>query len=97
MISHGSIDVKSVLFNDKKTSFSKIQVAFNNADICILGLPNRSSAGDMYVYYNKRNFEAIVRRNMLNLVQRLKHCTSSIIKVLVHKIGGLETLVIACY
>ena len=65
MFSQCSIDVKIVLFNSyctplycsylwreyKKTSFSKIRVAFNNAYRRIFGLSNRSSASAMYANY----------------------------------------------
>ena len=71
MFSHCSIDVKIVLFSSyctplycsyfwteyKKTSFSKIRVAFNNAYIRIVGLSNRSSASAMYANCNTCNFE----------------------------------------
>ena len=75
MFSHCSIDVKIVLFNSyciplycsylwteyKKTSCSKIRVAFNNAYRHIFGLSKRSSASAMYANYNickfRDNFE----------------------------------------
>ena len=71
MFSHCSIDVKIVLVNSnctalycsylwteyKKTYFSKIRVAFNNAYRCIFGLSNRSSASAMYANYNICNLE----------------------------------------
>ena len=71
MFSHCSI----VLFNSyctplycsylwteyKKTSFSKIRVAFNNAHRLTFGLSNRSSASTMYANYNICNFEEILR------------------------------------
>ena len=72
MFSHCSIDVKKeVLFNSyctplycsylwtdyRKTSFSKIRVAFNNVYRRIFGLSNRSSASAMYANYNICNFE----------------------------------------
>ena len=79
MFSHCSIDVKIVLFNSyctplycsylwtdyRKTSFSKIRVAFNNAYRRIFGLSNRSSASAMYANYNICNFETILRKNHL--------------------------------
>ena len=76
MFSHCSIDVKIVLFNSyctplycsylwtdyRKTSFSKIGVAFNNAYSRIFGLSNRSSASAMYANYNICNFETTLRK-----------------------------------
>ena len=96
MFSHCSIDVKIVLFNSyctplycsylwtdyRKTSFSKIRVAFNNAYRRIFGLSNRSSASAMYANYNICNFETILRKNIYNFIQRLENCTNSIIQVL---------------
>ena len=74
-----SIDVKIVLFNSyctplycsylwteyKKTSFSKIRVAFNNAYRRIFGLSNRSSASAMYANYNICNFETTFEKKHL--------------------------------
>ena len=98
MFSHCSIDVKIVLFDSyctplycsylwteyKKTYFSKIRVAFNNAYRRIFGLSNRSSASAMYANYNICNLEAILRKNIYNFIQRLENCTHSIIQVLMH-------------
>ena len=78
MFSHCSIDVNIVLFNSyctalycsylwteyKKTYFSKIRVAFNNAYIRIFGLSNKSSASAMYANYNICHFETILRKNI---------------------------------
>ena len=96
MFSHCSIDVKIVLFDSnctplycfylwtdyRKTSFSKIRVAFNNAYRRIFGLSNRSSASEMYENYNICNFETTLRKNIYNSIQRLENCTNSIIQVL---------------
>ena len=95
LFSHCSIYVKIVLFDSyctplylwtdyRKTSFSKIRVAFNNAYRRILGLSNRSSARAMYANYNNIcNFETTLRKNIYNFIQRLENCTNSIIQVLV--------------
>ena len=79
MFSHCSIYVKIVLFNCyctssycsylwteyKKTAFSKIWVAFNNAYRRIFGLSNKSSASAMHANYNICNFEAILGEKYL--------------------------------
>ena len=41
----------------KKSTFSKIPVAFNNAYRKIFGLPKRSNASTMYATHNMCNFE----------------------------------------
>ena len=79
MFSHCSIYVKIVLFNSyciplycsylwtdyRKTYFSKIRVAFNNAYRRIFGLSNRSSANAMYANYNICNFETTLRKTFI--------------------------------
>ena len=46
------------LWNDyKKSTFSKIRVAFNNAYRQIFSLPKRSNANVMYATHNTCNFE----------------------------------------
>ena len=96
MFSHCSTDVQIVLFNSyctplycsylwteyKKTSFSKIEVAFNNTYRRIFDFSNRSSTSAMYANYNICNFEAILRIYKYNDIQRLENCTNSIIQVL---------------
>ena len=96
MFRHCSIDVKIVLFNSyctplycsyvwteyKKTSYSKIRVAFNNAYKRIFCLSNRSSASAMYANYNICYFGATLRKNIYNFIQRLENCTNSIIQVM---------------
>ena len=73
--SHCSWDVKVTLFqsyctalycpflwNDyKKSTFSKIRVAFNNAYRKIFGLLKWSSANAMYATHNICNFETYIR------------------------------------
>ena len=92
--SHCSSDVKVTLFqsyctalycpflwNDyKKSTFSKIRVAFNNAYRKIFGLPKRSSASAMYATHNICNFETMLRKNIYGFMQRLEHSTNTIIR-----------------
>ena len=54
------------LWNDyKKSTFSKIRVAVNNAYRKIFGLPKRSSASAMYATHNICNFETMLRKNII--------------------------------
>ena len=92
--SHCSSDVKVTLFqsyctalycpflwNDyKKSTFSKIRVAFNNAYRKIFGLPKRNSASTMYATHNICNFETMLRKNIYGFMQRLDHSTNTIIR-----------------
>ena len=94
--SHCSTDVKITLFqsyctalycpylwNDyKKSTFSKVRVAFNNAYRKIFGLPKRSSASTMYTNNNICNFETTLRKNTFGFMQRLEQSTNSIISTL---------------
>ena len=94
--SHCSTDVKITLFqsyctalycpylwNDyKKSTFSKVRVAFNNAYRKIFGLPKRSSASTMYANNNICNFETTLRKNTFGFMQRLEQSTNSIISTL---------------
>ena len=94
--SHCSSDVKVTLFqsyctalycpflwNDyKKSTFSKIRVAFNNAYRKIFGLPGRSSASTMYATHNICNFETMLLKyiHVYGFMQRLDHSTNTIIR-----------------
>ena len=69
------------LWNDyKKSTFSKIRVAFNNAYRKIFGFPKRSSASTMYATHNICNFETMLRKNIYGFMQRLNHSTNTIIR-----------------
>ena len=66
----------------KKSTFSKVRVAFNNAYRKIFGLPKRSSASTMYANNNICNFETTLRKNTFEFMQRLEQSTNSIISTL---------------
>ena len=69
------------LWNDyKKSTFSKIRVALNNAYRNIFGLPKRNSASAMYATHNICNFETMLRKNIYGFMQRLEHSTNTIIR-----------------
>ena len=69
------------LWNDyKKSTFSKIRVAFNNAYRKIFGLPKRSSASTMYATHNICNLETMLRKSIFGFMQRLDHSTNTIIR-----------------
>ena len=60
------------LWSDYKAStFSKLRVAFNNVYRRVLGLPQWSSASEMYVTHNIENFEEHLRKILYGFVQRL--------------------------
>ena len=66
----------------KKSTFSEIRVAFNNAYRKIFGLPKRSSASTMYANNNICNFETTLRKNAFGFMQRLEQSTNTIITTL---------------
>ena len=51
----------------KKTTFSKIRVAYNNVYRKLLGLCRRSSVSEMFAMNNISNFEALIKRQFLHL------------------------------
>ena len=48
----------------KKTTFSKIRVAYNNVYRKLLGLCRRSSVSEMFAMNNISNFEALIRKSI---------------------------------
>ena len=88
-----SIDVKVTLYQSyctalycpflwtdyKKSTFTKIRVAFNHAYRKKLGLPNRSIASTMYANHNICSFETMLRKTLFGFMQRLKNSTNTII------------------
>ena len=81
-----SIDVKLALFRSyctcfycpflwthyKKSTHSKLRVAFNNVYRRILKLPPRSSASTMYAVIHIDSFEILVRKRVVGFTERLK-------------------------
>ena len=88
-----SIDVKLALFRSycacfycpylwthyKKSTHSKLRVAFNNVYRRILKLPPRSSASTMYTVNHIDSFEVLVRKRVAGFIERLKDSNNSII------------------
>ena len=71
------------LWNDyKKSTFSKVRVASNNAYRKIFGLHRRRSASMMYANHNICNFETTLRKNTFGVMQRLEQSTNTIISTL---------------
>ena len=66
----------------KKSTFSKVRVAFNNAYRKIFGSPKRSSASTMYANNNICNFETTLRKNTFGFMQMPERSTNSIISTL---------------
>ena len=52
--------------NYKKTTFSKIRVAYNNVYRKILDVPKRGSASTMFVSNGIPNFEALIRKSIFS-------------------------------
>ena len=88
-----SIDVKLALFRSycacfycpylwthyKKSTHSKLRVAFNNVYRRILKLPPRRSASTMYTVNHIDSFEVLVRKRVAGFIERLKDSNNSII------------------
>ena len=58
--------------NYKKTTFSKIRVAYNNVYRKTLGVPKRGSASTMLVSNNIPNFDALISRSIFPFNSRLQ-------------------------
>ena len=56
----------------KKSTHSKLRVAFNNVYRRILKLPPRSSASTMYAVNHIDSFEILVRKRVVGFTERLK-------------------------
>ena len=88
-----STDVKLALFRSycacfycpflwthyKKSTHSKLRVAFNNVHRRILKLPPRSSASTMYAVNHIDSFEILIRKRVVGFIERLKVSNNSII------------------
>ena len=68
----------------KKTTYSKLRVAFNNVYRRVLGLPYRSSASIMYTTHNINNMEALLRRSIYRFIGRLMDSSNMIINTLMN-------------
>ena len=91
---HCSTDVKIALFRSyctcfycpflwthyKKSTHSKLRVAFNNVYRRMLKLLQRSSASTMYAINNIDSFEVLIRKRILGFTERLNNCENAIIK-----------------
>ena len=92
--SHCTIDVKLLLIksyctsfycgymwsDSKKTTYSKLRVAFNNMYRRVLGFSYRSSASTMYTTHNINNMEALLR----SFIERLMDSSNMIINTLMN-------------
>ena len=66
----------------KKSSFSKIRVAYNNLYRKILHVSRRSSASAMFVQNNIPNFECLIRRDIYSFTSRLKASNNLLINAI---------------
>ena len=65
--------------NNKKTTFSKIRVAYNNVYRKILGVSRRASASGMFVSHDIPNFEAFLRKSIYSFTTRLSSSSNKLI------------------
>ena len=65
--------------NYKKTTFSKIRVAYNNVYHKILDVPKRGSASTMFESNGIPNFEALIRKSIFSFNYRLQTSCNSLI------------------
>ena len=63
----------------KKTTFSKIRVAYNNVYRKILGVSRRASASGMFVSNDIPNFEAFFRKSIYSFTTRLSSSSNKLI------------------
>ena len=91
---HCSTDVKIALFcsyctcfyylflwtHYKKSTHSKLRVAFNNVYRRILKLPPLNSASTMYAINNIDSFEILIRKRIFGFTEPLNNCENTIIK-----------------
>ena len=91
--SYCSIDVKVTLYQSyctalccpflytdyKKSTFTKIRVAFNHAYRKNVGLPNRTSASTMYANHSICSFEIMLRKAIFVFMERIESSTNTII------------------
>ena len=65
--------------NYKKTTLSKIRVAYNNVYRKILGVSRRSSASAMFVTNDIPNFEAFFRKSIYSFTTRISFSSNNLI------------------
>ena len=65
--------------NYKKTTFSKIRVAYNNIYQKILAMSRRSSASAMFVTNNIPNFEALLQKSIYSFTSRISFTHNNLI------------------
>ena len=63
----------------KKTTFSKIRVAYNNVYGKLLGLCRRSSVSEMFAMNNISNLETLLRKSIFAFKTRLSNSDNTII------------------
>ena len=63
----------------KKTTFSKIRVAYNNVYWKILRVSIRASASGIVVYNDIPNFEAFLRKSIYSFTTRLSYSSNKLI------------------
>ena len=80
VIVHLCIVVLYGLIIEKKATYRKLTVAFNNIHRRMLGLPWRCSASAMYANYDLPNIDTVIRRSLFGFIQRLSVSQNSIVR-----------------
>ena len=62
----------------KKTTFSKIRVAYNNVFRNIMRVSRRASASGMFVFHDILNFEAFLRKSIYSFTTRLSSSSNKL-------------------
>ena len=70
----------------RKTTYSKLRVAFNNVYRRVLGLSYRSSACTLYTTHNINKMEALLMRSIYNFIERLMDSSNMIINTLMNSL-----------
>ena len=60
----------------------KLKVAYNNIFRKLFKLPPRCSASEMFAWNNVPTFDALRRKNIFSMGQRMSHCANSIIQTI---------------
>ena len=79
----------------RKSSFSKIRLAYNNFYRKLLHVSGRSSASAMFVENNIPNFECLIRRDIYSFTTRLRHLATRLL-VQSKTVGFQNLLLEAC-
>ena len=71
-----------LLSDNRKVTYRKLTVAFNNISRRMLGLPRicRLSSSTMYANYDLPNLETVIRKSLFGFIQRLSVAKNYIVR-----------------